>query len=309
MNLVRSNCRRVTRGFTLIELLVVIAIIAILIALLLPAVQQAREAARRTQCRNNMKQIGLALHNYHDVVLMFPAATMITRGGTNCEGMGSASQKFGWGVMILPYIDQGTVYNQFNFTLAYNVAPNSDLDAGGQPIAAYICPSSPLSAPRCSFTGSINQPTGNGGNDDLSRTDYTPVMDSRDWTCDGVYPRIDHNGIMGHFSSTAIRDVTDGTSNTLLMGEQANGTPGSFNCHTWVSFDGMDTSRGINDPATTTPSGGTWHFRDTGFSSYHEGGAHFLMGDGAVRFLSENISQVTLSALTTRNGNEVVGEF
>ncbi len=301
---------RSRRAFTLIELLVVIAIIAILIALLLPAVQQAREAARRTQCRNNLKQIGLALHNYHDVVRMFPAATMITRSSPSCTNMGlGTSEKFGWGVMILPYIDQGNVYNQFDFNLDYKTAPNSDLDAGGQPIAAFICPSSAFTNPRCAFTSGINQPTGNNGNDDLSRTDYSPVMDSRDWTCDGTWPRRDHNGTMGHFSNTRIRDVTDGTSNTLLMGEQANGAPGSWSCHTWVSFDGMDTSRGINDPATTTPSGGTWHFRDTGFSSYHEGGAHFLMGDGAVRFLSENISQVTLEALTTRSGNEVVGEF
>lgn len=134
-------------------------------------------------------------------------------------------------------------------------------------------------------------------------------MDSRDWTCDGVWPRKDHNGIMGHFSNTRIRDVIDGTSNTLLLGEQANGNPGTFNCHTWVTFGAMDTSRGINDPVTTTPPGGTWHFRQTGFASYHVGGAHFLLADGAVRFLSENISQITLAALTTRFGRETIGEF
>ena len=298
------------RGFTLIELLVVIAIIAVLIALLLPAVQQAREAARRAQCQNNLKQLGLALHNYHGVHGVFPAATMITRNSPACTSMGIGTyQGYGWGVMILPFIELGNVYEHFDFNVEYNVAPSVDLQAGGMPVAAFICPSSAFTHDRCTFTGSIDRPTGQGGSDDLSRTDYTPVMDSRDWTCDDVWPRRDHNGVLGHFSEIGIKDIIDGTSNTLLFGEEAGGAPASYNCHTWVTFDAMDTSRGINDPATTTPSGGAWHFRDTGFSSYHTGGAYFLLGDGSVRFISENISQVTLAGLTTRLGGETIGEF
>jgi prepilin-type N-terminal cleavage/methylation domain-containing protein len=137
------------RGFTLIELLVVIAIIAILIALLLPAVQQAREAARRSTCKNHLKQFGLALHNYHDAFLLFPASSMIST--TNCSDMGvpaGARQKFGWGVMLLPYIDQANSYNHYDFTREFNVAPNSDMNAGGFAISTFICPSSPLKAPR-----------------------------------------------------------------------------------------------------------------------------------------------------------------
>lgn len=298
-------------GFTLIELLVVIAIIAVLIALLLPAVQQAREAARRTQCKNNLKQIGLALHNYHDTHNVFPAATMLSSTTPACMnvGVGVNYWRYGWGVMILPYIELGNVYDHFDFNVNYTVAPSVDMEASGYSVATFLCPSSPFSQPRCTFTGSITRNTGHNGNDDLSRTDYDPVMDSRDWTCDGTWPRRDHDGVMGHFSRTGIKDIIDGTSNTLLIGEQANGAPGSYNCHTWIAFSAMDTARGINDSATTVPGGGTWHFRDTGFSSYHTGGAHFVLGDGSVRFISENINQATLAGLTTRMGGEPIGEF
>ena len=297
-------------GFTLIELLVVIAIIAVLIALLLPAVQQAREAARRTQCKNNLKQIGLALHNYHDTHRLFPAATMLSRNSPACMSMAiGTSERYGWGVMILPYLELGNVYEHFDFNVNYSVAPSVDMEAAGYSVSTYLCPSSPFLQPRCTFTGGITRNTGHNGNDDLSRTDYTPVMDSRDWTCDGTWPRRDHNGVMGHFSTTGIKDILDGTSNTLLIGEQANGAPDSYNCHTWVTLNAMDTSRGINESATTAPGGGTWHFRDTGFSSYHTGGAHFVLGDGSVRFISENINQATLAGLTTRMGGEAIGEF
>ena len=114
---------------------------------------------------------------------------------------------------------------------------------------------------------------------------------------------------MGHYSNTSIKDIIDGTSNTLLLGEQANGAVGTFNCHTFISFDGYDTGNGINNPATTERLGGTWHFRNSGFSSYHVGGAHFLLADGGVRFLSENIDQGTLAALTTKYGRETLGDF
>ncbi len=297
-------------GFTLVELLVVIAIIGILVALLLPAIQAAREAARRTRCSNNLKQLGLALHNYHDTHGRFPPATMITQTTPACTNMGLGTyQRFGWGVLILPHIEQAATYDRFDFSKAYNVAPNSDLDAGGAVIPTFICPSNVFSAPRCNFTGGITQPTGLGGLDDLSRTDYSPVSDSVDWTCDGVWPKKNPNGIMGHFTGTGIKDVVDGTSNTLLLGEQANGTPGTYDCHTFVTFDGFDTANGINDPITAVPVGGIWHFRNSGFSSYHPGGCHFVLADASVRFISENINQTTLAALTTKFGREPVPQY
>ncbi len=298
---------RYRRGFTLIELLVVIAIIAILIALLLPAVQQAREAARRSTCKNNLKQIGLALHNYHDTHRVFPPGSLMARN--NCA---ASVQKYGtqWGVLILPYMDQGPVYNNFNFNLDYHVSPNSDLDAGATTIPAYLCPSDPQSDPRCDASGGIDH-GGPGGKDDLGRSNYAGVADSVDWTCDTLWPRNDGNGILHGFSKNGIRDVIDGTSNTLLIGEVAGGVSGSFKCNMYASFNLHDTAEGINSPLST-PGGvasASYNFRNGGFSSFHEGGAHFLMGDGAVRFLSENLDDGVLADLTTRAGNEVVGEF
>ncbi|MFG0262302.1 MAG: DUF1559 domain-containing protein [Novipirellula sp. JB048] len=298
-------------GFTLVELLVVIAIIGVLVGLLLPAVQAAREAARRMQCSNNLKQLGLALHNYHDTHQQFPSATNLARSSVACSDVGQPGTYygFGWGVMILPFIEQNNVYERFDFSLQLIDPVNWDLESGGMPIASFLCPSSAFTESRCDLTGNITQPTGKGGRDDLARTDYTPVMDSRDWTCDGVWPRRDHNGIMGHFSKTGFRDIIDGASNTLLLGEHSNGAPGTNHCHMFSAFNAMDTLRGINDPVSTYPGGISWNLRDTGFSSYHPGGAHFVLGDGSVRFISENINQVTLSGLATRHGSETLSEF
>ncbi len=301
---------RKSSGFTLVELLVVIAIIGVLVALLLPAIQAAREAARRTKCTNNLKQLGLGLQNYHDTHACFPPATMLTRASPACTNMGLGTyERMGWGVLILPFIEESATYDHFDFSLPYNVAPNVDLEATGAVIPTFLCPSSAFKAMRCTFTGAITRPTGLGGNDDLSRTDYSPVTDSVDWTCDGTWPKKNPDGIMGHFTNTAMRDIVDGISNTLLLGEQANGTPGSYDCHTYIAFDGFDTANGINDPLTAVPVGGVWHFRNSGFSSYHPGGCHFVLADASVRFISENINQATLSALTTKFGRETIGQY
>ena len=129
---------RARRGFTLIELLVVIAIIAILIALLLPAVQQAREAARRASCKNNLKQIGLALHNYHDVHSAFPSGWI---GVTNEQPSVLGASGFAWGTMVLPYLDQGPLYGKFNLSNPLDASPNRALIT--QHLTVYQCPSDP----------------------------------------------------------------------------------------------------------------------------------------------------------------------
>jgi len=310
------------RGFTLIELLVVIAIIAVLVALLLPAVQQAREAARRSQCKNNFKQVGLAIHNYHDTHSIFPLSMHWgdARGGCtwpNGNGADGRAYRFSWGAMILPFLDMSNLYNNFDFTKDYNAAPNvissKSLHTSGATVNVYLCPTDPQGDPRCSRTGAINN---GSGDDDLGRTNMAGVADSARWSCTTSgqgWGRIDGNGILYNGNNTRMRDVTDGTSGTLLVGEVTGGQRGDFECNYWSVANHSDTGNGINGVNTTPGGFKGWKTNDQArlqsFSSYHIGGCHFLMADGSVHFISENISSTTLQALATRSGQEVPGEF
>ena len=290
-------------GFTLVELLVVITIIGILIALLLPAVQAAREAARRLQCSNNFKQIGLALHNYESARGTFPQGELTSEVGA----CGWTKQYYGcgWGVMILPYLELRNVYDHFDFNKYYNVAPNSDLTAGGTSLKAYQCPSDPQLDPLVFASGSIDQP-GMNPLEDLGRSNMAGVADSKDWSCshDGNWTTSNGDGVLYNFSATRIADIRDGTSNTLAVGETAGSYTGSFYGTEFVVYTVSDTSVGINGP-NTIPGGGTFHYYGAGFSSYHPGGCHFLLCDGSVQFLSQNIDQRILTALTTRDGANI----
>jgi len=315
---------RIHSGFTLIELLVVIAIIAILVALLLPAVQQAREAARRSQCKNNFKQVGLAIHNYHDTHGTFPLSMHWggSRGGS-CNNLALNGwptspevYRFSWGAMILPNLDLTNLYNGFDFSQSYHVSPNStnnkNLHNAGATVPVYICPSDPQNTPRCQRTGGVN----NGAtDDDLGRSNMASIADSVEWWCsttDGGWARRNGNGIMFNGSNTRIRDVTDGTSNTAMVGE-ITGAASGYQCFGWGVKNHTDTGHGINGSYTTPGGVASWtranHAPYMGLSSYHTGGAHVLLADGAVRFLSENISDITLTALGSRAGSEVLGEF
>jgi prepilin-type N-terminal cleavage/methylation domain-containing protein len=307
-------------GFTLIELLVVIAIIAVLIALLLPAVQQAREAARRTQCKNNLKQYGLALHNYHDTFSRFPI------GGTDWGRL-----ELGWQVRILPYVDQAGLYNQINFSApsgAYAQVIN------GQAMNLYrfpylFCPTDPI-AGGGPISGAIS------GNYSASLgTEATPSADpncqpfnafARAGTCghgncntasqtDGFITRQGYGAKMA--------DCTDGLSNTIIIGEVLP------DCHDhtgggWPYYNGMNTAHagtlvtpndfttcpnipgGSNKPTCSAQS--NWNY-SWGFRSRHTGGVQMLLGDGAVRFISQNISATTWRNLGSRQDGNVVGEF
>jgi prepilin-type N-terminal cleavage/methylation domain-containing protein len=303
------------RGFTLIELLVVIAIIAILIALLLPAVQQAREAARRTQCKNNLKQLGLALHNYHDSFLKFPPGVIthiqpgqvFTNQGTTATGgvhgsftrfsEGEQGGAWTWSTQILPYFDQANLYNQLGvgvFGAPGRPQTDSDTFAFRDPIdrtvlSVYVCPSCPGPTHNGLWAGY-------GGYTDQAAYAAAPVAKSN-YTA--------NLNMFGYNASRSIRDVVDGTSNTILLGEKmlSTGAPfvsagavwaGNVGEAAWGFWDGP-----LNHPVRLTSSGlcclpsqpNPNTYAEWGASSAHEGGVHFLMGDGAVRFISENIEQ------------------
>ncbi len=296
------------RGFTLIELLVVIAIIAILIALLLPAVQQAREAARRSTCKNNLKQIGLAMHNYHDVHRTFPPG-MIDVAVTS----GQNHNLLGWGTFILPFVDQGPLYQQidnnngFDSTQgAWQVALNSagtpapfiETDLSRTSIPVYQCPSD--------TTGGTNAEI-----EDYGTSTYV--------VCVGELFEPSSTSLRGVFytnSSTRMRDIIDGSSNTFLAGERTSNGPTVGSIWIGAKQDGMEgtnsVGRRLSAVAAPTNTGATYQINGTNyaaFSSMHEGGAHFLMGDAAVRFVSENISTTTYARLGGMADNQVVGEF
>jgi prepilin-type N-terminal cleavage/methylation domain-containing protein len=293
------------RGFTLIELLVVIAIIAILIALLLPAVQQAREAARRTQCRNNLKQIGLALHNYHDTFTVFPPGHLY-RGTFDGDGPDSAAVAeqggtgFDWTTMILPYMDQAPLYNQFNLNVPIygnlvNPATSANAVLAGTKAPYGRCPSD--TAPPTGATGAAADPHRIAAH---AVTSYRGSAGSYDgnqggWPFNNQQRR---NGTFYRDSSLAIREYTDGTSNTILVGEVSWEATAGGNTITRM-FGAVDPVLGYaNGLSNRMMAHAEWGLnlktapnaeKNESFSSLHTGGVHFLFGDGTVKFISENI--------------------
>ena len=293
---------RSRRGFTLIELLVVIAIIAVLIALLLPAVQQAREAARRTQCKNNLKQLGVALHNYHDTSNGLPPGWIgVTSGLSDIYGMNA----WGWCSRVLPQIDQSPLYNQINFSSRMDSPANATQRV--TPIAAFRCPSDV--APGTSWT---IQTTSGMNLVDMAVANYVGVFGiSNIDNCVGA-PNSPCLGEGAFFqnSNVSFRDFTDGLSNTIAVGEHKTRRDNGFNwTSTWagVAANGADAIVRILGTTDHTPNATANHIDD--FSSYHVGGAHFLMGDGSVRFVSTNIDLGVYQHLATRGAGDIVSDF
>ena len=286
----KTNSRS-KRGFTLIELLVVIAIIAILIALLLPAVQQAREAARRSTCKNNLKQIGLALHNYHDTHRIFPPGGFVTAPDVN------------YLVMILPYIDQAPLYNNFSFNVTYITAPNLALQLQIPPV--YHCPSSSITEYSGYKTHHYYGNMGPVGTNPQTSTAYSE--DPVPGPLDGFATQ----GVLGARTKVRMRDITDGTSNTIMAGEiSANrlsddSVPSYFRqwargCRSSSACGGSKNIKyGINIRNYT---GGS--FNGVSFASQHVGGCHFLFSDGSVHFVSENVDMGVYLSAASRNGGE-----
>jgi prepilin-type N-terminal cleavage/methylation domain-containing protein/prepilin-type processing-associated H-X9-DG protein len=373
-------------GFTLIELLVVISIIAVLIALLLPAVQSAREAARRAQCSNNLKQVGLALHNYHDSNLSFPTGGITGWNGTPA-GTQQGGNGFTWRVLVLPYIEGGTTYNAINLNVLMSA---NQYDSGegytawvNAPLASWLCPSDGTngngyrtwggsSCPYANPDGNLvvsNTPTnpatgqpanvvpvsnyaGSFGDNYVSSVlgDYLPwetnpmlttlppgqvrlgwagywgTAQSEPVAATPPGTVIGNGKLRGFFDyftwqTSSINDTTDGTSNSLIVGEVVpsrcadcafyiftGGIAGVLVPLGWNSntFPASDPNCNCKWQTPGDPLGCRYGSAAKGYVSMHPGGGNFLFADGSVHFLKNTINMITYAALGSRNGGEVV---
>lgn len=287
-------------GFTLVELLVVIAIIGVLIALLLPAVQAAREAARRARCTNNLKQIGLGMQNHHDVNNEFPVGYEWSSG-------------WSWGVLILPYIEQNNLYKTLN---PANSGPLATYSLSPIPIQTkldgFLCPSD--IAPDLNINRHLWSGVGDSGTEmEAASASYVGVQGFGTQNPGEVTTPASSaaaNGVLW-WEPVGFRDITDGSSNTLQVGERcwkrgtvttnssvwSATTPGNAHRHSTLASVESSNGREVNGS------------HGNSFSSLHPTGAQFVFSDGSVHFLSETINFTTLQYLAQRNDGQVVGEF
>jgi len=282
------------RGFTLVELLVVIAIIGVLVALLLPAVQAAREAARRSSCNNNLKQIGLGLHNYHDINLSLPA------GFHNNHG-------WGWAASLLPFVEQENLYEAIPITTSMNLGNATILANTRRQVDSYLCPSD--SQPDINDKAPVNS----GATQDIGLSNYIGNMGTKS----NAQTSDLGNGIFWAKSYVKFRDITDGTSNTFLVGERDYfNHRGSIWAGTSTSATGASNKHYIQS-STETVHGLINGTHINSFGSLHPGGAQFVFCDASVHFISETIDASTNSGanmstfqrLGQRNDGLVVGEY
>jgi prepilin-type N-terminal cleavage/methylation domain-containing protein len=305
------NRFRQRRGFTLIELLVVIAIIAILIGLLLPAVQKVREAAARTQCSNNLKQIGLALHNFHDANGKLPSPRPAGSGGFTVYGWWGVEPGIwgSWMVRILPYIEQGSVVQQLDAAANHTQGQAAFTTyVEPQKLKMYQCPSDPRGS-----TSSGNQ----GGFGEAGTTSYCGVTGNETsstsgaakngvfWT--GTTSGIDSLGNKG----TRFNDIPDGLSNTVAVGERPPAADLYWGWYSYTDYDSLlalpnwtAEYGGCTLPGYFSPGDVNVNCHTTHYWSFHSGGGNWLLSDGAVRFMTYNVGTTILPAMASRNGGE-----
>ncbi len=335
-------------GFTLIDLVIVVAILAVLVAFLLPATRQAREAGRRTQCKCHLKQIGLAFHNYHDVFRCFPAGYHLANEGPYTG--------WGWGVSLLPYLDRKPDYEQFHLPLGLNGTSNET--PASTELSVFHCPSDPTQSqffefavvnsevrggevvpapldsirrfPRSAYFGVVGYvPAHLGG---IERTDVGESQENpgrlgnvgSSFGPDRRYcDQQNFRGIFGQNSAVTIREIKDGVSNALMVGERyspwMDGSPQKKNRAgvgdgTWLGVPDCSTAVGLaaalGDTSVKLNLGlKARRHETTGFGSLHSGGAHFLLADGAVRFISDKISVTAYRDLSTIDDGRQVSEF
>jgi prepilin-type N-terminal cleavage/methylation domain-containing protein/prepilin-type processing-associated H-X9-DG protein len=289
-------------AFTLVELLVVIAIIGVLVALLLPAVQTAREAARRMQCTNHLKQIGLAIHNYHDVQRVFPSGfiyrtpRLLARGDRPNRAPG-----FSWHSLILPHLEQAGLYNSLNFGLGMWQQPNRSLVS--TPLKVAVCPS----AVNPSKHFKVGTASHQWGFDDpgLAATNYLGCAGSFVQSAYYDQPEPRKNGIIIEDGNFRFANVEDGTSNTFLAGESVffgsggSTIPGNFFWDpTWYGHFRHDLGGTADSPESVMRTGefrmnppkvAADNVKRNSFSSRHPGGANFVMADGSTRFVGQTV--------------------
>lgn len=301
--------RQSKRGFTLIELLVVIAIIAVLIALLLPAVQQARESARRTQCKNNLKQLGLAMHNYHDQCNVFPYGVL---------NVGTYHLRDTWMQQILPMIEQGPMYNSYQADMSQwimDVTPT----VRDKSLSGFQCPSDPSCPAKGAAGGTRSGGDGFQGN-------YVACMGKTQ------NYNVDNGGLFGANSRNGLKSCIDGSSNTIMVSEVmirgatntggwgegggywGGGEGGGYGFTTQYPPNSSVSDMVYQCKSTTWPNAPcqtktTYSTQLILARSYHTGGVHATMADGAVKFISSNIDVNVFNNLGTRAGGEVVGDY
>ncbi|TWT31893.1 DUF1559 domain-containing protein [Blastopirellula retiformator] len=308
---IQPNARPQAKGFTLVELLVVIAIIGVLIALLLPAVQQAREAARRMGCQNNLKQMGLGLHNYHDTHGKLPAAyygRYANAASVATGRVGFGAPGWGWGVMIMPFIEQQNLYDALDMT-SYQVRASTHQPLSQTPLSVYRCPSDTgddlNSTPNRWEHGTSNY-LGNYGSKNIATTATIPGA-GYDW---GNYEKTE-TGMFSANSAVKLRDVIDGTSNTVMLGEVVYGEYGGVSRRggLWV---GNPYNGGYLCTQTSLSSSTTFRINGSNpsaYSSHHSGGAQFVLVDGSVRFIAETLDGEVINNVADRADGKVLGNL
>ncbi len=330
------------RGFTLIELLVVIAIIGILIGLLLPAVQKVRDAAARIKCTNNLKQIGLALHNYHDAQRTFPPGYVDRNTDPNSTPDNDLGPGWCWATFLLPYVEQDNVYKQINLGVTVGTGVNAPISQ--LPLTIYQCPADPYQQAFPVYDSSFSAPVTtlahsnyvacNGWEECFYGAGGNPQPGPGGDGLGGIYGA----GGVGLFyrnSRTTFASITDGTSNTIAAGERSgNHSPATWTgavpggrCPAWMAvqppavyapppgpaYDNADFGEALvlaHCNATHLPSADFPIFDPDTFYSMHTGqGANFLFADGSVHYLTAGINPATYQALSTIAGGEVAADW
>lgn len=335
------------RGFTLVELLVVIAIIGILVGLLLPAVQAAREAARRMQCSNNLKQLGLAMHNYASANRVFPPGCVYVYPLAPAPDLNVAIPEgnWSWGAMILPFIEQTALYNQIgvsNLTMAQSMDVAANLAAMKQPVPSFRCPTD--AGPILNTGRLFSSASGTVVNQQLALSNYIAVNSSGELRRAKGVASGAANGMFAMNLPTKFGEISDGTSNTLMVGERAWQTPHDQNGFHITNAACILATRGVRQNSEQgladtmgcgryklnfrtfwpAPNGSTAQGARRAFSSLHTGGALFARADGSVTFIStaingtfdnrdtaltDSVIDTTWEALLAKDDGTVVGDY